>query len=45
MNIKESMKKCLLCERKIIGSGNLGKSCLKKLFNFLENYDLKTMKT
>ena len=39
------MKKCLLCERNMIGIGNFGKSCLKKTYNFLGNYDSKTMKT
>lgn len=39
------MKKCLLCERKMLGNGNFGKSCLKKSYNFLGKYDSKTMRT
>lgn len=38
------MKKCLLCERRMIGNGNFGKSCLKKSYNFLGKHDSKIMR-
>lgn len=38
------MKKCILCERKMNGTNNFGKGCLKNMYHIMGIYDSKSIK-